>query len=113
MAETKRIDQFADEADRDRALALDMMTAMQRDMAAMKADTARLTRENFCLMAEKAERDSPQWLTLKRAADKAGCTYERARAFAARAIAAGRVNEARKDRCLSVNTTALIAHLRR
>jgi hypothetical protein len=74
MAETKRIDQFADDADRDRALALDMMATMRRDMAELEASTARteagLRAENWRLIQEKAARDAlPQvWRSLKAAA---------------------------------------------
>lgn len=72
-----------------------------------------LQADNWRLIAEKAARDASVWMTLKRASHRAACSYERARAFAERAIAAGRLNEARKDGGrVSVNVTTLIAHLR-
>jgi hypothetical protein len=103
-----------DDAARDRRVYLDEMTRMQAGMAAMEVDTARLKRENWRMMAEKAEREAPQWLTIKRAADKAGCTNEWARAWAAKAVKAGRSNEATKTAGVgvSVNVTALIAAYR-
>jgi hypothetical protein len=107
------IDPPDDVANRDRQIALEVITGLHAVMAEMKADTARLVAENWRLISDKAEREAPVWLTLKRGADKAGCTYECARAWAAQAIKAGRSNEARKVGRITVNTTALIAHLRR
>jgi hypothetical protein len=110
-----------DTADRDWAAALDVIVDLQstvdatsHELKSARADLAAMKASNWRYVAEKAERDAPQWLVIKRAADKAGCTYEKARAWAAQAIKAGRSNEARKDGGqVSVNTTALIAHLRR
>ena len=117
MAETKFDPPPEDDAARDRRVYLEMIDELHastaRTVAGLKADNARVVAENWRLIQEKAEREAPQWLTLKRAADKAGCTYERARAWAALAIKAGRSNEARKDGRITVNTTALIARLRR
>jgi hypothetical protein len=73
-----------DNADRDWEAALDVITGFQAAQAAMEAEGARLRRDNWTLMAEKAEREAPQWLTIQRAADKAGCHNEWARAWAAR-----------------------------
>jgi hypothetical protein len=72
---------------------------------ALQADNARYR-------ADEAERKAPVWLTLKRAADRAACHEEWARSWAARAIAAGRANEARKDGRVLVNVTAMIADRR-
>jgi hypothetical protein len=47
MAETELIDLPDDVADRDRALALELITGMQAVMAEMKADTARVVAENW------------------------------------------------------------------
>jgi hypothetical protein len=75
----------------------------------MLVDALRIDNER--LRAEKAERDAPVWLPLKLAAYRAELPYEKARAWAARAILAGCVNEARKDGGrVMVNVTALIAH---
>jgi hypothetical protein len=91
---------------------LRVVETFARDNARYRADVARLQADVHRLEAEKAERDVPVWLTLKRAAHKAGCRYDRAAAFARRAIAAGRLNEARKvGGRVSVNFTALIAYL--
>jgi hypothetical protein len=68
-----------------------------------------LTRERDELAARLAEQDAPQWTTIKRAAHKVNRTYDRVRRWAAKAILAGRLNEARKDGgAVRVNLTALI-----
>jgi hypothetical protein len=107
-----------DNADRDRKLALEMMTTMQRDIAEYRADTAnviaRLQRENWTLKAAQVERDTPNWLTIKLAAALAGCHEEWARSWAAEAVKAGRSNEATKTAGVGVriNATALKAAYR-
>src|ERR1700704_2024562 len=83
----------------------------QPDVPTLLRTIAALTLDNERLRAEKAERDAPVWLPLKLAAYRAELPYEKARAWAARAILAGCVNEARKDGGrVMVNVTALIAH---
>jgi hypothetical protein len=82
------------------------------DTQHLRADNARLLAENDRLTAEAAERDAPIWMTLQRAAHTAGCTYDRAAAFARRAVTAGRLNEARKvGGRVSINVRALMAYL--
>jgi hypothetical protein len=118
MAETKFDPPPEDDAARDRRVYLEMIDELHastaRTVAGLKADNARVVAENWRLIQEKAEREAPQWLTLKRAAAKAGCHEEWARAWAARAVAAGRSNEATKTAGIGVrvNVTALIAALR-
>jgi hypothetical protein len=63
-------------------------------------------------LAERDARDAPVlWLPLKRAAGNLDMPYENARAWAERAIKAGRVNEARKiDGRVEANIHALKAY---
>jgi hypothetical protein len=67
--------------------------------------------ELIAMRAENAERDAPAWLPLKLAAYRAEARYDKARGWAADAIKAGRVNEARKvGGRVVVNINALLAH---
>jgi hypothetical protein len=81
------------------------------DVQALRKTIAELTALNKTLLAEKAAREAPRWLPLKQAVP-AGCRYDRARKWAARAVLAGRLHEARKvgGRVL-VNATAMTADL--
>ena len=100
-----------DIADRDRRVLLEIIDELRADTA---NTIAGLQRENWTLKAAQVERDTPNWLTIQRAAHKAGCSYEWARNWAAEAIAAGRSHEATKTAGVgvSVNSTALTAAYR-
>jgi hypothetical protein len=103
---------IADEiADRDRRILLEIIDSLRADTAVVIAN---LQRENFRLVAEKVERETPNWMTIQRAAYKAGCAYEWARDWAAEAVKAGRSHEATKTAGVgvSVNSTALTAAYR-
>jgi hypothetical protein len=81
-------------------------------IAAVVANAEALRTENETLrakLAEHAERDAAVWQTLKSAAIDIGMKYRKARDWAARAIAAGRSNEAVKTGRVIVNVTALRA----
>lgn len=86
------------------------------DIAALLATIEAYRRDNEALRAaaaERAARDAPIWLPLKRAAGNVPMPYENARAWAKRAIADGRLNEARKPAGrVVVNLVALTAHHR-
>jgi hypothetical protein len=99
------------DAARDRRVFLDLIDEFRADNAIVVAN---LQKQLFRLTAEKVERDTPNWQTLQRASAKAGCTYEWARAWAAKAIKAGRSHEATKTAGfgISVNSTALSAAYR-
>jgi hypothetical protein len=72
-----------------------------------------LTRERDDLLALQAVRDTPVWSTIKRAAPKVNRTYGWVQVWAAKAIKAGRLDQARKDGgAVRVNVTALIAACR-
>jgi hypothetical protein len=88
----------------DDALAFATLTAT---VAANRIEIATLRAQ----LAERDARDAPNWQPLKRAASVVGVPYQRARAWAACAIAAGRSNEARKvGGKVVVNQTALTAY---
>src|ERR1700738_1733923 len=92
----------------------DEVDALRAQLAAVLANAEALQSANETLraqLAEHAERDAPNWQPLKRAAGNVPMPYENARAWAERAIAAGRLHEARKPRGrVEVNLTALRAH---
>jgi hypothetical protein len=106
-----------DIAARDRKLALDMMTTMQRDLIKMQDENAHLRRDHWRLIQEKAERDEPSWARLMDAIGTKGCIcrYDRALRWADRKILAGRTNEARIDANgkKQINTKAFARYLRR
>jgi hypothetical protein len=98
----------------DLAVYLAHLAGLQSRVDELTHERQAMQAENWRLLCKISAPDAPVWMTLKRAADKAGCTYELARAFAARAVASGRLNEATKDGGrVSVNVTALIAYLAR
>ena len=100
-----------DAGDRDRSILLEISDSLRANTAIVIANRQR---ENFRLIAEKVERETPNWLTIQRAAYKAGCAYEWARDWAAEAVKAGRSHEATKTAGVgvSVNSTALAAAYR-
>jgi hypothetical protein len=63
----------------------------------MRIENRNLKSQNWQHIAEKAERERPEWSTLVRAHNMENCTYDRAFRWANRAIKAGRTNEARVD----------------
>jgi hypothetical protein len=100
-----------DDAGRDRRVYLELIDELRVDTAIVVAN---LKAQLWRLTAEKVERDTPNWQTLQRASAKAGCTYEWARAWAAKAIKADRSHEATKTAGLgiSINSAALTAAYR-
>jgi hypothetical protein len=76
-----------DDADHDRRVYITEMSAMQRVIVELRADTAstvaNLKAENWRLIAEKAARDAPPsvWRALKPAAADAGVEYETTRSW--------------------------------
>jgi hypothetical protein len=100
-----------DNAARDRRVFLDIIHQFHADT---KIVVENLQKQLFRLTAEKVERETPNWQMLQRAAAKAGCSYEWARSWAAKAIKAGRSHEATKTAGagISVNSTALTAAYR-
>jgi hypothetical protein len=83
MAETKFDPPPEDDAARDRRVYLEMIDELHastaRTVAGLVADNARVVAENWRLIQEKAEREAPQWLTLKRAAGLVEIEYENVR----------------------------------
>jgi hypothetical protein len=105
------IDPPDDNGDRDRRIFFDLIHQFHADT---KIVIENLQAQVWRLTAEKVERDTPQWLPIKRAAPVAGCSYEWARSWAAKAIAAGRSHQATKTAGfgISINSTALTAAYR-
>jgi hypothetical protein len=100
-----------DDAAHDRRVFLDIIRQFHADTEIVVKN---LQTQVWRLTAEKVERDTPQWLPIKRAAPVAGCSYEWARSWVAKAIKAGRSHEATKTAGagISVNSTALTAAYR-
>jgi hypothetical protein len=80
-----------DDADRDRALALCLLTTMQSDIIELRANTARtvadMKAENWRLIQQAAVRDAPPvWWALKPAAADVGIEYENCRFWCKRGV---------------------------